>query len=123
MMRPVLFALFPLLLSLPAGRSEAQCPAIRAGTVQGTVTATVGGAPIGGATVTVGNRTATTDGTGFYSFPTLPPGTNSSVTAGAPGYNSSTVTNLVMSDGATETEDFSLSRAPTSGCPTDTTQA
>ena len=38
------------------------------GTLPGTVTATVGGAPISGATVALGSRTATTDGAGFYSF-------------------------------------------------------
>jgi hypothetical protein len=42
------------------------------GALSGTVTATVGGAPIAGATVTLGARTATTDGSGFYSFSSLP---------------------------------------------------
>jgi uncharacterized repeat protein (TIGR01451 family) len=98
------------------------CTPAGSGTVQGTVTAMTGGAPINGATVTFGSRTATTGVTGTYSFTNIPSGTYPSITAGAPGFNSSTVTNVVVSDGATTTEDFSLSTAPTSGCPTDTTQ-
>ncbi|HEX3553658.1 MAG TPA: carboxypeptidase regulatory-like domain-containing protein [Thermoanaerobaculia bacterium] len=92
------------------------------GALSGTVTATVGGAPIAGATVTFGNRTATTNGSGFYSFPTLPAGTYASETASDPGYNSSTATGIVITDGNTTTQNFSLDTAPTSACPTDTTQ-
>ncbi len=93
------------------------------GTLSGTVTATVGGAPIAGATVTLGARTATTDGSGFYSFAALPAGTYPSETASAPGYNSSTATSIVVTDGNTTTQNFSLDTAPTSACPVDTTQA
>src|SRR5581483_8575663 len=93
------------------------------GTLSGTVTATPGGAPIAGATLTLGTRTATTDGSGFYSFTGLPAGTYPTLTASAPGYYSSTVTNVVVTDGNTTTQDFSLSAAPTSACLTDTTQA
>jgi uncharacterized repeat protein (TIGR01451 family) len=98
-------------------------PAGTGGTLSGTVTATVGGAPISGATVTLGSRMTTTDGTGFYSFTSLPAGTYPSETASAPGYNSSTVTNVVVTDGNTTTQNFSLSAAPTSACLVDTTQA
>ncbi|HZF08262.1 MAG TPA: carboxypeptidase regulatory-like domain-containing protein [Thermoanaerobaculia bacterium] len=93
------------------------------GTLSGTVTATVGGAPIVGATLTLGARTTTTNGSGFYSFTSLPAGTYPSLTASAPGYNSSTVTSIVVTDGNTTTQNFSLATAPTSACPTDTTQA
>jgi uncharacterized repeat protein (TIGR01451 family) len=93
------------------------------GALSGTVTATVGGAPIAGATVSFGSRTATTDGSGFYSFPTIPAGTYPSATASAPGYNSSTASPIVVTDGNTTTQDFSLGSAPTSACLTDTTQA
>jgi uncharacterized repeat protein (TIGR01451 family) len=93
------------------------------GTLSGTVTATVGGAPIAGATVSFGSRTATTDGSGFYSFPTIPAGTYPSATASAPGYNSSTASPIVVTDGNTTTQNFSLGSAPTSACLTDTTQA
>jgi uncharacterized repeat protein (TIGR01451 family) len=99
------------------------CTPVGSGTVQGTVTASTGGAPINGATVSFGSRTATTGVTGTYSFTNIPSGTYPSITASAPGYNSSTVTNVVVTDGTTTTEDFSLSTAPASGCPTDTTQA
>jgi uncharacterized repeat protein (TIGR01451 family) len=93
------------------------------GTLSGTVTATLGGAPIVGATVTLGSRTTTTDGSGFYSFTNLPAGTYPSLTASAPGYNSSTVTSVVVTDGNTTTQNFSLGTAPTSACLADTTQA
>jgi uncharacterized repeat protein (TIGR01451 family) len=99
------------------------CTPVATGTLQGTVTATVGGAPISGATVALGSRTTTTDGSGFYQFLNLPSGTYPSITASDPGYISSTATNIVITDGATTTQNFSLGTAPTSGCPTDTTQA
>jgi uncharacterized repeat protein (TIGR01451 family) len=93
------------------------------GTLSGTVTATTGGAPISGATVMLGSRTATTNGSGFYSFTDLPAGTYPDVTASAPGYNSATFTSIVVTDGNTTTQDFSLATAPASACPADTTQA
>jgi Carboxypeptidase regulatory-like domain len=93
------------------------------GTLSGTVTATVGGAPISGATISFGSRTTTTAGSGFYQFLSVPSGTYPSITASAPGYNSSTATSIVVTDGATTTQDFSLGTAPVSACLTDTTQA
>ena len=93
------------------------------GALSGTVTATVGGAPIAGATVSFGSRTATTDGTGFYSFPTIPAGTYPSATASDPGFNPSTASPIVVTDGNTTTQDFSLGAAPASACLADTTQA
>jgi hypothetical protein len=100
-----------------------QCIAVTSGTVQGTVTATVGGAPINGATVALGSRTTTTDVNGFYSFTNIPSGTYPSITASKPGFSSSTATNIVVTDGATTTQNFSLSTAVTSACLTDTSQA
>ncbi len=99
------------------------CTNATSGTVQGTVTATVGGAPINGATVALGSRTMTTNASGFYSFTGIPAGTYPSITASAPGFNASTVASLVVNGGATKTQNFSLGSAPTSGCPADTTQA
>jgi uncharacterized repeat protein (TIGR01451 family) len=93
------------------------------GTLSGTVTATVGGTPISGATVTLGARTTTTDGAGFYSFPSLPAGTYPSLMVSASGYNPSTVTSIVVTDAATTTQNFSLGTAAASACPTDTSQA
>jgi uncharacterized repeat protein (TIGR01451 family) len=98
------------------------CTPVTSGTVQGTVTATVGGAPIGGATIKLGSRSTTTNGSGFYQFLSIPAGTYPGITASAPGYNSSTVTSVLVA-GATTTKDFSLSTAPTTGCPTDSSQA
>ena len=103
--------------------SIGQCTPVGAGgTISGTVTVTPGGAPISGATVALGSRTATTNGSGFYQFLNIPAGTYPTITASAVGYNSSTATNIVVTDGNTTTQDFSLATAPLSACPTDTTQ-
>jgi uncharacterized repeat protein (TIGR01451 family) len=99
------------------------CTPVASGTVQGTVTATAGGAPIPGASVALGSRITTTDGSGVYTFTGIPSGTYPSITVSAPGFNPSTATNIVVTDGATTTQDFSLTAAPTSGCLTDTSQA
>ncbi len=93
------------------------------GALSGTVTATVGGAPIVGASVSFGSRTATTDGSGFYSFPTIPAGTYPSATASDTGATSSTASPIVVTDGNTTTQNFSLNSAPSSACLTETTQA
>ncbi|MGE5234399.1 MAG: carboxypeptidase regulatory-like domain-containing protein, partial [Acidobacteriota bacterium] len=99
------------------------CTAVGTGTVQGTVTALVGGAPIAGATVALGSRTTTTDASGSYSFSGLAAGTYPSITASAPGYNPSSVVGVVVTTGGTTTENFALSTAPLSGCLVDTSQA
>src|SRR5437763_891628 len=99
------------------------CTPAVAGTLQGTVTASGSGNPISGVTIALGSRTTTTDVNGNYSFTGLPSGTYPSITAGFPGYNSLTVANVVINDGLTTTQDFSLIPAPVSGCLTDTTQA
>ncbi|HEU5108002.1 MAG TPA: carboxypeptidase-like regulatory domain-containing protein, partial [Micromonosporaceae bacterium] len=102
----------------------AECTPVGAGgTLSGTVTVNPGGAPISGATITFGSRTTTTDINGDYSFTGVPAGTYPSVTASAPGYNSSTATNIVIADAATTDQDFALTAAPTTACLIDTTQA
>ena len=93
------------------------------GTVDGTVTVTPGGAPIAGATVALGSRTTTTNGTGQYAFTGLPAGTYPAITASAAGYVPATQVTVVVTDGGTTTKDFALSAAPASDCPTDTSQA
>ncbi|HKF41997.1 MAG TPA: carboxypeptidase-like regulatory domain-containing protein, partial [Thermoanaerobaculia bacterium] len=93
------------------------------GTIQGTVTATSGGAPIAGATVSFGSRTATANGSGFYSFANIPAGTYPGISASATGFVTSASSIVVVTDGGTTTRDFSLASAPQSGCLTDTTQA
>jgi hypothetical protein len=92
------------------------------GTVQGTVTASAGGAPIAGAAVYFGSRKTTTDGSGFYSF-SVPAGTYPVLTAQAGGYASGSFTSVVVTDGGTTTRDFSLASFAASGCFVDTTQS
>ncbi len=102
----------------------AECtPVGGGGTISGTVTATMGGAPLSGATVQLGARSTTTDGSGFYSFPNLPAGTYPNITASFPGYITATATSIVVTDGGTTTQNFSLATAPTNACLTDTTMA
>ena len=93
------------------------------GTVSGMVTRASDSSPINGATVALGARTTTTNGSGFYSFSGIPAGTYPSITASEAGFNSSTATSIVVNDSATATQNFSLTSAATSGCLTDTTQA
>ncbi len=93
------------------------------GTLSGTVTVSPGGAPISGATVTLGARSTTTDGTGAYQFLDIPAGTYPGMTAAFPGYTTATASSIVVTDGGTTTQDFALTAAPTSACLTDTTQA
>jgi len=92
------------------------------GTLSGAVTAATGGAPIVGATVLLGSRSTTTNGTGGYTFTGIPAGTYATVTASYPGFVTGTATNVVITDGNTTIQNFSLATAPTSGCTTDTTQ-
>ncbi len=99
------------------------CTAVATGTLQGTVSALASSSPISGATVELGSRTATTDVNGNYNFTGLSSGVYPSVATSSPGYNSQTAANIVVSDGAITTQNFSLTLAPTSGCFTDTTQA
>jgi hypothetical protein len=101
-----------------------QCTMVGAGgTISGTVTRTADSTPISGATVALGARTATTDGAGAYSFTALPAGTYPLITASYPGLTSATATNIVVTDGGTTTQDFSLAAGAANACPIDTTQA
>src|SRR5258708_22287519 len=93
------------------------------GTLHGTVTAVAGGAPLVGATISFGARTATTNVSGLYSFTSIPAGTYPSVTVSMPGYISQTATTIVLTDAGTTTNDFALVAAAASGCLTDTTQS
>jgi len=94
------------------------------GTVSGTVTAAAGGAPISGVTVQLGSgRSTITDGSGNYSFTSIPAGTYPSETAGKPGFVTGSASSIVVTDGGTTTQNFSLTAAPSSACLTDTTQA
>jgi hypothetical protein len=99
-----------------------QCTVVGNGTVSGQVTASPGGAPISGATVSLGSRTTTTDASGNYSF-NVPAGTYPGMTASLPGRTTATASNIVIANGGTTTQNFSLAASATSGCLTDTTQA
>jgi hypothetical protein len=102
----------------------AECTPVGAGgTLSGTVTATVGGAPIVGAAVELGARSTTTDGSGNYSFANLPAGTYPSLTVSHPGYVSEEVTAIVITDGGTTDQDFDLDLSATNACLLDTTAA
>jgi hypothetical protein len=93
------------------------------GTVTGTVTVTPGGAPLSGATVNLGVRTATTNGSGIYSFLNIPAGTYPLISATKPGYSTASASGIVVTDAGTTVQDFALSLAPTSACLADTTEA
>ena len=97
------------------------CTTVGTGTLSGTVTEG-GGNPIAGATVSLGSRTTTTDGSGRYSF-TVPAGTYPSLSASEPGFDPGSAADIAVPDGATATRDFTLTAAATSGCFTDDTQA
>ncbi|MEP6740891.1 MAG: carboxypeptidase regulatory-like domain-containing protein [bacterium] len=99
-----------------------QCTTVGSGSVQGTVTSSSGGGPINGATVALGSRTATTDSSGFYSFPNLPAGTYPSISASFPGYTSSTINSVVVTTGSITPENFILSPGSNNGCIIDTSQ-
>jgi hypothetical protein len=86
------------------------------GTISGTVTAASGGAAISGATVSTstGGYSTTTDGNGHYSLTVA--GDTYDVTASAGGYNDSTITGVVVTNGQDTPEDFVLTASgPTTG--------
>lgn len=93
------------------------------GSVQGTVTKSADSSPISGATVAIGSRTTTTNGSGFYQFTNLPAGTYPTIAASCSGFTSSTVTGLGVSDSTTTTQNFQLAVTPTVACLTDTATA
>jgi len=91
--------------------------------VTGTVTATVGGAAISGATVSLGARTTTTNSSGVYSFTAIPAGTYPTISASYVGYATSTSTSVAVTDGGTTTRNFSLNAASSGSCLVDTSHA
>ncbi len=99
------------------------CSAAGTGTLQGTVTASVGGAPIDGVTIMLGSRTTTTNASGAYAFAGLPSGTYPAISASKAGHVTAAAANIVVNDGATTIQDFALSAAPASACLVDTTQS
>src|SRR5262249_20406555 len=69
------------------------CTPVGNGTLSGTVTD--GTNPISGATVALGSRTTTTDGSGTYSF-SVPAGTYASLTAGKAGFNDGSFSTIAV---------------------------
>jgi carboxypeptidase family protein len=96
------------------------CSPVGNGTLSGTVTD--GTSPIAGATVALGSRTTTTDGSGNYSF-TVPAGTYASLSASKAGFDDGSASTIAVPDGGAVTRNFTLSAAAQSGCFTDNTQA
>ena len=107
----------------PIGTFPGCIPVGAGGTITGTVTLTPGGSPIAGASVDLGARHTTTDGSGVYSFSNIPAGTYPSLSAGKPGFVTSSASTIVVTDSGTTTQNFSLAAAPASSCLTDTTQS
>ena len=97
----------------------AGCAPVGNGTLSGTVND--GANPIAGATVSLGSRTTTTDGSGNYSF-TVPAGTYASLTASKAGFDDGSASSIAVPDGGTATRNFTLNSAAQSGCFTDNSQ-
>ena len=96
------------------------CTTVGNGTLSGTVTD--GASPISGATIALGSRTTTTNGSGQYSF-SVPAGTYPSLAASKPGFDPGSAATIAVPDGGTATRNFTLSAAAQSGCFTDNTQS
>jgi hypothetical protein len=92
-------------------------------TLKGIISDRFTAAKICGATVSVGNRSTTTDGTGFYQFTDLPSGSYD-VVVSAGGYCSSCrFTDIFVPAGSTDIFDIDLVPSPNGGCLTDTSQS
>ena len=96
------------------------CTTVGNGTLSGTVTD--GANPISGATIALGSRTTTTNGSGQYSF-SVPAGTYPSLTASKPGFDPGSAAPNTVPNGGTLTRNFTLSGSAQSGCFTDNTQS
>ncbi len=101
-----------------------QCTTVGSGgTVSGTVTDAGNSNPISGATVALGSRTTTTNGAGLYTFSNIPAGTYPIIVASYAGYGSGSANSIVVNDSLPTLQNFALTAAPASACPTDTTQS
>jgi len=99
------------------------CTPVTSGAITGTVTAVSTGNPLSGATVMLGTRTTTTNGSGVYQFSNLPAGVYPSITVSYPGYITGSAAPITVTANLTTTQNFALSTAATAGCFTDTTLA
>ena len=96
------------------------CTTVGNGTLSGTVTD--GSSAIAGATVALGSRTTTTNGSGQYSF-SVPAGTYPTLSVSKAGFDPSSSSTIAVPDGGTATRNFTLNAAAQSGCFTDNTQS
>jgi phosphatidylinositol-3-phosphatase len=104
---------------LPLLGAASNVPALRGafgtslspGTITGVVTDSSASSAIGGATVscTCSGTNQTTDGTGAYTFSSVPPGAYS-MTFSASGYASQTINNVTVAGGSTTTENVALGK-------------
>ena len=93
----------------PASVDDISITVQTTGTLSGTVTDCASSANLGGALVTAGSFSTTTNSSGDYSL-TVPDGTYD-VTASRVGYASATVTGVVVTAGGTTTQDFCLDQS------------
>jgi len=89
------------------GLATVNCTLSNTGTLTGVVSNLNTGGAISGATVSYSGGSTTTDSTGRYTFTGVVSGTYS-VTASASGYLSRTYSGVVVSPGATDTQDVQL---------------
>ena len=83
------------------------CAPVQKGILNGTVTSTVGGAPIANASVTAGSFIRNSNGSGVYSIDPIGPGTYTE-TVSAPGYVTATVPGVTITQGNTTTQNVAL---------------
>jgi len=88
------------------------------GTLQGTVMA--GSTAVSGVIVSAGTLSATTNVSGFYQFSAISAATYT-VSASPSGYNSVSVSGVVVTDGGTTVQNLSLTPITSGSCFTDTT--
>jgi photosystem II stability/assembly factor-like uncharacterized protein len=92
------------------------------GTLQGTIYDNYSAGAISGATVTLVNASTTTNGSGFYQFTNIPPGTYD-IMVSAAGYSGGKLTGVVVPAGGTKTLSIGVTPAANSGCLIDTSQS
>jgi hypothetical protein len=96
-----------------------QCTPRPVGFLSGTITDSVTGNPIPGASVAAGGYTALTNKSGFYQFSPLGTGAYTA-TASATGYFSSSPTTVTITNSGTTTQNFALARNMAVPTPTPT---
>jgi hypothetical protein len=90
------------------------------GALQGTVAS--GGSPVSDVVVNAGTFSATTNGSGFYQFTAINANTYT-VSSSPAGYNSASVSGVVVTSGGTTVQNLSLTPISSNGCFTDTSFA